>query len=779
MLTKSTLVAVPLKTSGEVQFEGPMRRYLQRVYFDAAAADNAPRLLKMRVDCVGSSADATGRDMYLRYYIQLDALDQRLGGADLGLAFSWSGGLVAGSHTQLLFAFEKANVLFNLAATLLHIGAHALAADDDYKLLCAAFQQAAGVFGFIADNFLHAPASDLHPDTTRACAKLMVAQAQEVFALKMVADGKLSTPLFPKVLAACALLYHAAHLMMEASHALFRTPTVHYAYIKSYYYQLMAEYSQGVQLEPKRQGDALAYWQQAHTTLKDHGNKFTLVDEYVPFKETLKQFNARLELEIARLDKENDFIYHARVPPASELETVKPLEWAKPVTLAEAPQYVLILAQQPDLFDHILPMAVHELNSVYDEDKAVLVRSESEVVDTADQELQLLLEYLRLPRAMVELRTALRSNEATDVPPEVLAMAHEIHAAESWTPLQQRIAADRAAVQQLLQQASAALARAPAATAAHQEVLAVKQALMKALESDATVARAVAPYSRDLELMASQPPTSPAFRQYVALFGDAPAAQAPSLVDMDLGSLTLDADLAALEELLADLARLRAERSKVYQALQQHARDDDILTVLVRNLRQLAGNTGAKDAIFAQELAKFKPHTDRLRMNASTQTLLVGKLKTVWNRILSDPRVVEYQQQQARQQLSLSQARERVEEVYRAWRQGADGYASAGKFYRELRVAAERAAVSAERAAATVAADPAPPPVPRTATGPGLALGSEPSLIYNQPSVFDRSMYGMEPAGPLYGSVPAPGESFGDASAYGRAPPPPPRPPQW
>ena len=62
------------------------------------------------------------------------------------------------------------------------------------------------MFTYINENFLHAPSADLSRDTVKTLISINLAQAQEVFLEKQVADGK-SVALLAKLAAQAATLY--------------------------------------------------------------------------------------------------------------------------------------------------------------------------------------------------------------------------------------------------------------------------------------------------------------------------------------------------------------------------------------------------------------------------------------------------------------------------------------------------------------------------------------------------------------------------------------------
>ena len=65
------------------------------------------------------------------------------------------------------------------------------------------------MFTYINENFLHAPSTDLSRDTVKTLIAIMLAQGQEVFLEKQVADGKKSG-LLAKLASQAAYLYSQA-----------------------------------------------------------------------------------------------------------------------------------------------------------------------------------------------------------------------------------------------------------------------------------------------------------------------------------------------------------------------------------------------------------------------------------------------------------------------------------------------------------------------------------------------------------------------------------------
>jgi len=65
------------------------------------------------------------------------------------------------------------------------------------------------MFTYINENFLHAPSTDLSRDTVKTLIQVMLAQGQEVFLEKQIADGK-KVGLLAKLASQAAYLYSGA-----------------------------------------------------------------------------------------------------------------------------------------------------------------------------------------------------------------------------------------------------------------------------------------------------------------------------------------------------------------------------------------------------------------------------------------------------------------------------------------------------------------------------------------------------------------------------------------
>jgi hypothetical protein len=112
--------------------------------------------------------------------------------------------------SQYSLAYEKASIIFNISAVLSCHAAHQTRSEDTgLKTAYHSFQASAGMFTYINENFLHAPSTDLSRDTVKTLIQIMLAQGQEVFLEKQIADGK-KVGLLAKLASQAGYLYSQA-----------------------------------------------------------------------------------------------------------------------------------------------------------------------------------------------------------------------------------------------------------------------------------------------------------------------------------------------------------------------------------------------------------------------------------------------------------------------------------------------------------------------------------------------------------------------------------------
>jgi len=131
--------------------------------------------------------------------------------------------------------------------------------------------------------------------------------------------------------------------------------------------------------------------------------------------EMTKNHLVNVQEKLVEFSKDNDFIYHQGVPNEAALSPVPKSAAAKAIPVSELYQGQDIQRIiGPDIFAKIVPMAVTESASLYDEEKAKLIRAESERVEVANDEMATSLDYLKLPDSLSVLRGGMDQDMMVD-----------------------------------------------------------------------------------------------------------------------------------------------------------------------------------------------------------------------------------------------------------------------------------------------------------------------------------------------------------------------------
>jgi hypothetical protein len=208
----SPLLHIPTRTTEDADFATGIRDYISSHYEHDPDKfrQEISTLSRLRQDVRGAGKDLTGRDILYRYYGQLELLDLRfpVSESHVKVVFTWYDAFTEREVSQHSIAFEKASIIFNLAATCSSIAALQIRHEaEGIKVAFNYFQAAAGLFSFINENFLHAPSVDMSRDSIKALTELTLAQGQECFIEKLVGTEKKKGALISKLCAQLSFMY--------------------------------------------------------------------------------------------------------------------------------------------------------------------------------------------------------------------------------------------------------------------------------------------------------------------------------------------------------------------------------------------------------------------------------------------------------------------------------------------------------------------------------------------------------------------------------------------
>ncbi|KAJ9635900.1 bck1-like resistance to osmotic shock [Coniosporium tulheliwenetii] len=728
-MAQAPMISSPLKQTNEIDWIAPLKGYIRQTYGDDPEryAEECATLNRLRQDMRGAGKDsAAGRDLLYRYYGQLELLDLRFPVDEnhIKISFTWFDAFTHKPTSQYSLAYEKASIIFNISAVLsCHAANQDRHEDTGLKTAYHSFQASAGMFTYINDNFLHAPSTDLSRDTVKTLIAIMLAQGQEVFLEKQIADGK-KVGLLAKLASQAAFLYAQAveGVQENVNKAIFEKVWLLVTQIKSNYISSLAQYYQALaDDDANAHGTAICRLQVAEGLARDANRIANTFPASVPSNSNLssetgavladitKRHHAICQEKIAEFIKDNDFIYHQPIPGEAALSAIPKLPAAKAIPVSELYQGQDVgRIIGPDIFQKIVPMSVTESASLYDEEKAKLIRAESERVEIANDEMAASLDYLKLPDSL---------NEMT-VDDEFHKWCQELAGHAPFTHVFDQLNADKSSITSILDQCmksldqeesvcekmrskyGAAWTQQPSSrltATLRSDIRNYRAAVEEASTSDAQLYSTFRQYESDFDEMRSAGETDEADVLYQRAMikagagrgkgkggaGSASPGGEGNLLgdDFDDGPSVAD-QIARVEELLRKLNLIKRERAQVLKDLKEkrQVHNDDISNVLILNKK-----TNQEQQLFKAELDKFRPHQTRLLQANHKQTSLMKELTRTYSDLLQDKRVRAEQSKYEAFSRQRNSVMTKYRKVYHAFNDLIAGLQRAQGFYSEMK----------------------------------------------------------------------------------------------
>ncbi|XP_011862723.1 PREDICTED: programmed cell death 6-interacting protein isoform X2 [Vollenhovia emeryi] len=421
------LVAIPLKKPSDVDVVKPLTNVIRSTYSGTGKdyADAIAEFSKLRNNALWRAFEKyeSSLQVIYSYYDQLCALEGKIPAHELQIPFKWKdafdrtifGGKL--SLTISTLAYEKVCVLFNIAALQSSVAAtQSLDTDEGLKLSAKLFQQSAGIFNHLKGNVMMAiqqePTPDISPETLGALSALMLAQGQEIFVHKAIHDS-MKDGIVARLAAQAEELYADALKLFqkEIFRAFWDKEWVPLIAGKQAGYRAMAEFYQSLVCKNNKQiGEEIARLEHAVELFKaaqQRSNKPNLFQDYAN----------RAQRNLTEVKKDNDFIYHERIPDIKNVEAIGKASVAKLLPLPE-----VFSADFKDLFAELLPLNVRHALSAYENRRNELVNYEISNLREMTQLLNSVLASLNLP-------AAIEDTSGTEIPQSLLDKA--LHVRES------------------------------------------------------------------------------------------------------------------------------------------------------------------------------------------------------------------------------------------------------------------------------------------------------------------------------------------------------------
>ncbi|MCJ1380144.1 bck1-like resistance to osmotic shock [Xylographa soralifera] len=735
-MVQTPMISCPLKQTSEVDWIQPLKGHIRSVYGEDPERYNeeCATLNRLRQDMRGAGKDsAAGRDLLYRYYGQLELLDLRFPVDEnhIKISFTWFDAFTHKPTSQYSLAYEKASIIFNISAVLAcHAAIQNRADIKGVKIAYHSFQASAGMFTYINENFLHAPSTDLTRETVKSLISIMLAQGQEVLVEKQIAEGKPATML-AKLASQAAFLYAQAVEGITASNVsevVFERVWMLVTQYKSSHMASLSQYYQAItDAEANSHGSAIARLMKAETLAKDASRVASSLpssiaptsnlpsDAALILTDQVKRHISSVQEKLASFIKDNDFIYHQSIPNEAALSVVLKLAAAKaiPVTELYAGQDIHRVIGQ-DIFQRIVPIAVTESASLYDEEKAKLIRAEAEKVETANDEMAASLDYLKLPGSLNVLKGGLDQETAVDE--SFRGWCEELAGHESFGRAFEHLQSDRNAISAMLDSCSKHLDREEAScekmrvnygsdwtqqpssrlnSTLRSDIRSYRGAMEEANSSDLQLLTTSRQYESDFDEMRSAGETDEADVLYQRAMikaggsrGKGKSAMSPggegNLLDEDYGEggTSVMDQIARIEDLLKKLNLIKRDRMEVLKDLKEKVHNDDISNVLILNKKSIANH---ETKLFESELEKFRSHQNRLLQTIHKQHALLKELTKAYGDLLQDKRVRSEQAKYESFTRQRNSVLSRYKKVYQSFNDLIAGLLRAQSFYTELK----------------------------------------------------------------------------------------------
>ncbi|CAD5119249.1 DgyrCDS7880 [Dimorphilus gyrociliatus] len=405
-------ISLPLKKTWEVDFEKPLRQFISQTFENIQESDYKSPLqdlnrLRQNVVSKWNDKHESALEVLYRYYDQLKAIEAKFPIAEnsVRINFKWQDAfdkesLFSGKKTLTIASarYEQACILYNIAALQSQIAAcQNISSEDGLKTAAKFYQQSAGILNYLKDNILSMlqrdPTLDINPDSLLTLSNIMLAQAQDVILAKAT-DNKMKPKALAKLCMQASDLYAEALRMLQlpSLRDMWNKDWINSVAGKQAGFHSLAEYYQSqVAKENREYGEELSRLKQAKSLMMASESRagaglFPFGSDYQRISKALKD-----------AEKDNDFIYHARIPDHGNLVTIERAAVAKPTLFNDCDK---LSERFSDLFEKIVPLAVHQGIVVFEQKKDTIVHAEVSKLREATNTLNGIMASMNLPAAL-------------------------------------------------------------------------------------------------------------------------------------------------------------------------------------------------------------------------------------------------------------------------------------------------------------------------------------------------------------------------------------------
>ncbi|XP_019850691.1 PREDICTED: rhophilin-2-like isoform X2 [Amphimedon queenslandica] len=192
--TQIPLIPLSLKTTNRISFISPLSDVVEKHYYvdPILVQDAICDFQELRYSISSVPKDDSGIKTLFEYLGHLSLLSKRFINSKIqhGISFIWHDAINGTPATQQSYVFEKACVIFNIAALYTQIGAQQdRSTKENIQTAISYLEKALGIIEYMKHNFSHSPTLDMTPQVLSFFSDLMRAQAVELQWDLLVLEG--------------------------------------------------------------------------------------------------------------------------------------------------------------------------------------------------------------------------------------------------------------------------------------------------------------------------------------------------------------------------------------------------------------------------------------------------------------------------------------------------------------------------------------------------------------------------------------------------------------
>ena len=423
------ILPIPLKKATDLDIIKPFKTLISSTYSSADqpldCSDAISELQKLR-NAATKNPDRSeaSLDAMMKYYDQLVSLEMKIPATEVQIPFKWKDAFDKGSifggrisltvhslryekvglslrrkyfaNIQLNFPLQVC-ILFNIAAmSSLIAESQNLDSEEGLQKANKKLQSAAGIFTSLKERVVglmeQEPTPDLEPECLAVLASLCLSQAQEMVVQKALKD-RMKDNIIAKLAGAADDLFAEVMKLMqkESVRTLWDKDWLPIIIGKQAFYNGLSQYHQSrVCNADKSVGEEIARLQYSIELI-------TACQTRAGFSglcgagDWIKRANRAL----TDAKKDNDFIYHERIPDVKNLSSIGRAPVVKPTVVPER-----FLPDEKELFGALMPVHIHQALAAYEVRKQEVVSKEVLRLKEATGTLNDILISMNLPAAL-------------------------------------------------------------------------------------------------------------------------------------------------------------------------------------------------------------------------------------------------------------------------------------------------------------------------------------------------------------------------------------------